>query len=98
MEESVDELCARAGELGLCGLPVFVFHEGGDQRAARGFEEIARLSGGACFPFDSRAPGQLRNLLASIAVYASGGLPALKARGKAGNAGARRLLQKLGRS
>jgi hypothetical protein len=98
MEESVDELCAQAGELGLCGLPVFVFHEGGDRQAALGFEEIARLSGGVCCAFDSNAPDKLRSLLASIAVYASGGLPALKARGKAGNADARMLLEKLGRS
>ncbi len=97
MEEPVDELCAQAGELGLHGLPVFVFHEGGDRQAALGFEEIARLSGGACCPFDAGAPDQLRNLLASIAVYASGGLPALKARGVSGDADARMLLEKLGR-
>ena len=30
MEENVDRLCRLAGELGLNGVPVFLFHEGGD--------------------------------------------------------------------
>ena len=28
MEENVDRLCARAGELALLGVPVFLFQEG----------------------------------------------------------------------
>ncbi len=47
MEESVDRLCQLAGELGLNGVPIFVFHEGGDLAAARAFQQIARLSRGA---------------------------------------------------
>jgi pimeloyl-ACP methyl ester carboxylesterase len=35
MEESHDRLAHLAGELGLLGVPVFVFHEGGDPVAAR---------------------------------------------------------------
>ena len=47
MEENVDRLCRLAGELGLNGVPVFVFHEGGDPIAAKAFQQIARLSRGA---------------------------------------------------
>src|SRR5580658_3181783 len=46
MEESVDRLCKLAGELGLLGTPVFVFHEGGDVHAGRAFRQIAKLSRG----------------------------------------------------
>ena len=35
MEEDVDRLCKLAGELGLLGTPVFIFHEGGDQDGRR---------------------------------------------------------------
>ena len=39
MEEPIDDLCADAGELGLLGVPAFVFQEGHDpiaeQRSAR---------------------------------------------------------------
>ena len=34
MEENVDELCAIAGELGLRGVPAFMFHEGPDPAAS----------------------------------------------------------------
>ena len=30
MEEKIDDLCKAAGELGLLGVPVFMFQEGGD--------------------------------------------------------------------
>src|SRR5580693_8698465 len=41
MEESVDDLCAKAGELGLLKVPVFMFQEGHDEVAERAFREIA---------------------------------------------------------
>jgi hypothetical protein len=47
MEEAVDDLCGRAGELALHGVPVFLFQEGRDQAAERAFREIARLTKGA---------------------------------------------------
>src|SRR5205823_5229221 len=47
MEESVDRLCRLAGELGLLGVPVFIFHEGRDPVAASAFQQIAKLSRGA---------------------------------------------------
>ncbi|MFI5016300.1 MAG: VWA domain-containing protein, partial [Hyphomicrobiales bacterium] len=82
MEEKVDELCRLAGELGLLGAPVFVFHEGGDEIAGRAFRQIAKLSGGAYCPFDTGSAQQLRELLGAVAAYAAGGRPALLDYGK----------------
>jgi hypothetical protein len=78
MEEAIDALCHRAGELGLLGVPVFIFHEGRDREAADAFRQIARLSHGACCPFDANSAQQLRELLSAVAVYAAGGRPALE--------------------
>lgn len=77
MEEDIDRLCHLAGELGVLGVPVFLFHEGGDLLVRRAFEQIARLSGGAYCPFDSASARQLRDLLSAVAVYAAGGRQAL---------------------
>ncbi len=77
VEESVDRLAKLGGDLGLLGVPVFVFHEGGDPVARRCFEEIARLSGGAYCPFDSSSADALRDLLAAVATFAVGGRLAL---------------------
>ena len=73
MEESVDDLCARAGELGLLKVPVFMFQEGQDAVAEQAFREIARLTGGAWCRFDPGAAAQLRELLRAVAAYAAGG-------------------------
>lgn len=81
MEESVDDLSDKAGQLGLRKVPVFVFQEGRDTIAEKAFREIARLSGGAWFRFDRNSAATLARLLSSIAVYASGGFKALEARG-----------------
>jgi hypothetical protein len=78
MEESMDVLCQRAGELGLLNVPLFMFQEGSDPGARRCFVEMARLSGGAYSPFDNSSADQLRDLLRAVAVYASGGLKALQ--------------------
>ena len=78
MEEHVDELCAKAGELGLLKVPVFMFQEGHDPTAEQAFREIARLSGGAWCRFDPGAAAQLRELLRAVAAYAAGGREALK--------------------
>lgn len=77
MEEDGDALGQRAGELGVLGVPVFVFHEGGDPAVGRVFREIARLSGGAYCPFDSASAEHLRELLSAVAVFAAGGRQAL---------------------
>jgi hypothetical protein len=78
MEEEIDALCHKAGELGLLGVPVFIFHEGRDRRAAEAFRQIARLTHGACCPFDANSARQLRELLSAVAVYAAGGRMALE--------------------
>jgi hypothetical protein len=78
MEEAVDDLCAKAGELGMLKVPVFMFQEGRDETAERAFREIARLSGGAWCRFDPGAAAQLRELLRAAAAYAAGGREALK--------------------
>ena len=77
MEEEVDRLCQLAGELGLNGVPVFVFHEGGNRIAAQAFQQIAKLSRGAYLRFDLASADRLKDLLAAVAVYAAGGLRAL---------------------
>ena len=77
LEEDIDRLGQQAGELGLLGVPCFLFHEGRDEIAARAFQQIARLTGGAFCRFDAGSPKQLRDLLSAVAVYAAGGRKAL---------------------
>ncbi|MDQ2104278.1 VWA domain-containing protein [Azospirillum isscasi] len=77
MEEDIDQLAHQAGQLGLLGVPAFMFHERGDLIAKRAFQTIARLSGGAYCPFDGSSAQQLRDLLSAVAVYAAGGRAAL---------------------
>lgn len=78
MEEAVDDLCVKAGELGLLRVPVFMFQEGHDGEAEQAFREIARLTGGAWCRFDPGAAAQLRELLRAAAAYAAGGRDALR--------------------
>lgn len=78
VEESVDRLGKLAGDLGLLGVPVFVFHEGGEPVARQCFEQIARLSGGAYCPFDAASASALRDLLVAAATFAVGGHRALE--------------------
>jgi hypothetical protein len=89
MEESVDDLCAKAGELGLLKVPVFMFLEGSDAVAEQAFREIARLTGGAWCRFDPGAAAQLRELLRAAAAYAAGGRDALLALSRAGGGAAK---------
>lgn len=96
MEEDIDELCARAGELALLGVPMFLFQEGREPRAERAFKEIARLTRGAYCHFDAGSARQLRELLAAVAVFATGGRKALQDYGAATKSGAAvRLLEQL---
>ena len=95
MEENVDDLCGRAGELGLLGVPVFLFQEGHDAVAEQAFREIARLTRGAYCSFDQGSARQLADLLKAVAVYASGGPSALRELEKQGGAGARLLIEQM---
>jgi hypothetical protein len=97
MEEDMDQLSQLAGELGLIGVPVFIFQEGGETHAQGAFKEIARLSRGAYCRFDAGSAKQLRELLAAVAVYATGGRKALKdLSGEARSGAAQLLLEQLG--
>jgi len=77
MEEAVDELAHRAGELGLLGVPAFMFQEGRDPVTEQAFREVAKLSGGAYMRFDTGSAAELAQLLNAVAKYASGGLKAI---------------------
>jgi hypothetical protein len=79
MEEDVDRLGKVAGELGLLGVPVFLFQEGHDVLAEFAFAQIARLTGGAHCRFDAGSAKTLRDLLSAVAVFAAGGRKALEA-------------------
>ena len=93
MEEAIDDLCARAGDLGLVGVPVFLFQEGSDAAVGRAYKEIARLTKGAYSRFDAGSARQLRELLSAVAVYAAGGRRALeRLSSQQAGAGARLLL------
>ena len=95
MEESVDRLCATAGELGIVGVPVFLFQEGSDAVVEQAFREIARLSRGAYSRFSPGAAHELAELLRAAAAYAAGGLKALSDLSQRRNGGAIRLLAQL---
>jgi hypothetical protein len=81
-EEDVDQIGHEAGQLGLLGLPVFVFQEGDDRVASRVFPQMARLTRGAYCRFDRSSPDQLRRLLGAVAAYAAGGREALEDYGR----------------
>jgi hypothetical protein len=84
LEERIDDLADRAGELGMLGLKLFIFQEGRDPVVERGFRELARLTKGAYGRFDANAAGQLSELLRAAAVYAAGGVKALTGSGATG--------------
>ena len=77
MEENVDRLCQLTGELGIKGVPIFLFHEGDNPIAARAFQQMAKLSRGAYLRFDPGSADRLKDLLGAVAVYAAGGHRAL---------------------
>jgi hypothetical protein len=76
-EEDADAVGHEAGQLGLLGLPVFVFQEGGDRAATRVFPQIAKLTRGAYCKFDRNSADQLKQLLGAVAAYAAGGRAAM---------------------
>ncbi len=96
MEEDVDNLCHYAGELGLLGVPVFLFHEGADAVAAEAFKQIARLSNGAYCRFDMGSAEQLRALLSAVAVFAAGGRRALEVLSKRDGGAALQITRQIG--
>jgi len=95
MEEKIDDLCQAAGELGLLGVPAFMFQEGYDPIAEKAFREIARLTRGAYCRFDPGAAHQLGELLRAAAAYAAGGMRALADLSARRDAGAIKLIEQM---
>jgi hypothetical protein len=93
MEEEPEQIADLAGQLGLLGLPAFVFQEGRDPQAEKTLRAIASLSGGAWCPFDTHSPGMLRDLLSAVAVFAAGGRRALEDFGRRRGGAVLRLTQ-----
>ncbi|MDX1605160.1 MAG: hypothetical protein R3202_03145, partial [Candidatus Competibacterales bacterium] len=98
VEERPQHLQALAGQLGLLGIPLFVFHEHhpGDRSAADILRELAGLTRGAYCRHEEDSPDQLRELLQAVAVYATGGRRALEALDRNGHRAARLLTHQLG--
>jgi hypothetical protein len=95
MEEKLDDLCHAAGELGLLGVPAFMFQEGDDPITEQAFREIARLTRGAYCRFDPGAAHQLAELLRAAAAYAAGGMRALADLSARRQSGATKLLEQM---
>jgi hypothetical protein len=99
MEEQLDRLCHLAGEIGSLGVPIFLFHESSSDpdapQSLRAFQQLAGLSHGACLSFDLASPARLKALLGAVAVYATGGYPALEAYGRKQGGEVLRLTQQL---
>jgi hypothetical protein len=77
MEESLDHLCAAAGELGLRNVRAFMFQEGYDPVCEQAFREVVRLTHGAFCRFSPGSAHELAELLRAAAAYAAGGMKAL---------------------
>jgi hypothetical protein len=94
-EEDIDKVCVQAGEMGMLGVPAFMFHEGRDPIAERSFKQIAKLTKGAYCSFDAASAQQLRELLRAVAVFAAGGRRALADYSKRHGGGAAKLAAEL---
>jgi len=95
MEENIDLLCGKAGEIGLLGIPIFMFQEGSDAAVAAAYREMARLTRGAYFRLDGNSAQALRDLLSAVAVYAAGGRKALESHSRSRGGSATLLLEQL---
>jgi hypothetical protein len=91
-EENVDTLCAKAGKLGILGVPLFMFQEGLDPGVRGCFQQMALVSKGAYAAFDENSAQQITDLLSAVATYASGGYDALE---RLPSSAAKQLLQQL---
>jgi hypothetical protein len=81
MEEEIEDLAAKAGNLGALGVPIFMFQEGRDPAVRKAFRLLALKSGGAYFEFNpntSRAIKQLSDRLNAIARLAVGDAEAMQ--------------------
>ena len=94
-EENPDLLIGKAGELGLKGLPLFMFQEGGDPAVEQCFRQMARLSGGAWAHFDQGSARELAELLGAVARYAAAGREGMLEYGAGTSSGVKLLLEQL---
>jgi hypothetical protein len=79
-EEGFHAVHADAQKLGLLRVPLFVFHEIGDERSEAPLRAIATATGGAYARFPDGDPtGDLQPLLGAVAAYAEGGRKAMLA-------------------
>jgi hypothetical protein len=92
-EEDIDRVCHIAGELGVLGIPVLTFRSAAQ---AATFAQDRLLTRGAYCHFDASSPQQLRDLLAAVAVFASGGRKALADYSRKASQPVRLLLEQLG--
>jgi|SRR5271169_1134303 len=95
MEESLDDLCAAAGELGLRNVRAFMFQEGYDPVCEQAFREVVRLTHGAFCRFSPGSGHELAELLRAAAAYAAGGMKALADLKGRHSAGAVKLIEQL---
>jgi hypothetical protein len=95
MEESLDDLCAAAGELGLRNVRAFMFQEGYDPVCEQAFREVVRLTHGAFCRFSPGSAHELAELLRAAAAYAAGGMKALVDLKGRQSAGAVKLIEQL---
>jgi hypothetical protein len=77
IEEDLEGLYQKAGELRVRGVRCFFFQDGQDIIAERGFREMARLTEGAYFQLGPDSASELAELLGAVALYARGGMKAL---------------------
>lgn len=95
VEEDPDLLGQLAGQLGILNVPIFLFQEGQDPIATRTFAHLATLSGGAHCHFDAKSAHKLAQLLAAVAVFASGGRGALSSNALSHDRDVKHLLEQL---
>ena len=82
VEEDIDVLGKLSGQLGILGVPIFIFQDGSDPIAEYCFKQITQLSNGAYAKFDVNSKETLKELLRAVAVFTAGGKRALKRLGK----------------
>ncbi len=82
-EENLPHGRRLADSLGAQGTKLIVLHDtaaGSARQDAEVFWDLAKRTGGCVLPFDSSAPGKLRDILSAVAVYAVGGEKLLRER------------------
>lgn len=94
-EENHDLIAGKAGELGIAGIPLFMFQEGHDRKTEHLFRHMAKLTRGAWARFDHRSARELAELLGAVARYATGGKESLLQYGAGGSSGVKLLLEQL---